>query len=79
MRIATLSPVAYEVTVLTDDCVSAGKCVASAPGFFAFDDEELAMVAADSPQPSDELLLRIARACPSSAIILTEDGVELDL
>ena len=34
----------YTVVLDTDECVSAGKCVASAPGFFVFDDDQIASV-----------------------------------
>ena len=70
---------AYEIELITDACMSAGKCVASAPGFFVFDDDELVAVDDAGPRPDDPVLLRIARACPSGAIQLSEDGVEVDL
>jgi len=69
----------YEVVVDNDQCVSAGKCVASAPGFFVFDDDELATVDRDGPRPDDAALLRIARACPSEAIMLLLDGEPVEL
>lgn len=69
----------YEVTVDGDECVSAGKCVASAPGFFVFDDDEISTVDQDGPRPDEAALLRIARACPNGAIRLTLDGVDVDL
>jgi len=69
----------YEVQVERDECVSAGKCVASGPGYFVFDDEELSMIAHDGTKPDDETLLRVARACPSGAIHLFADGDEVDL
>jgi len=69
----------YEVAVETDECVSAGKCVASAPGFFVFDDDEIATVRHDGPRPDDDTLLRIARACPSGAIKLRLDGVDVEV
>jgi ferredoxin len=69
----------YEISVDTDECVSAGKCVASAPGFFVFDDDEIATVSPDGPRPSEEAILHIARTCPSGAIKLTLDGVQLEL
>jgi ferredoxin len=69
----------YEVSVDTDECVSAGKCVASAPGFFVFDDDEIATVDHDGARPSEEAILHIARTCPSGAIRLRLDGVDLEL
>lgn len=69
---------AYEVRIDRECCVSSGKCVASEPGFFAFDDDELAVVRTDGTQPDDAAVLRVARACPSGAITLLVDGVELE-
>lgn len=56
------------VEVDRDACVSAGKCVAAAPAFFQFDDDELVVVDPSAPVPNDKLLLRIAKSCPSQAI-----------
>lgn len=70
----------YRVTVDQDECVSAGKCVATAPGFFVFDDDEIATVDTEGPRPDDEALLRIARACPSGAIRLSDaDGTPVEI
>lgn len=63
----------YRVSVDQDECVSAGKCVASAPGYFVFDEHEIATVAPEGPRPDDATLLRLARACPSGAIRLVDD------
>ncbi len=70
---------AYEVRLDQDECVSAGKCVASAPGFFVFDDVELATIDSDGRRPGDDQLLRIARACPSGAISVLVDGDPIEL
>ena len=32
----------YRVEIVTDDCMSSGKCVADFPTGFGFDDDELA-------------------------------------
>lgn len=69
----------YEVVVDQDECVSAGKCVASAPGFFVFDADQIVEMNPTGMPPDDALLLRIARACPSGAIRLRKDGVEVDI
>ncbi len=71
--------IAYEVQLDSDECVSAGKCVASAPGFFVFDDDEIGTVDQEGQRPGDDALLRIARQCPSGAIKLFADGVEVEL
>ncbi len=67
-----------EVEVDTDECVSAGRCVGSAPGFFVFDDDELAHVDPAGPRPADDVLRRIARQCPSGAIRLRRDGAVVE-
>jgi ferredoxin len=72
-------PMGYEVEIDSDECVSAGKCVASAPGFFVFDDDEIGAVDQSGPRPDDDALLRIARACPSGAIKVTLDGTPVEV
>jgi ferredoxin len=67
------------VWVDQDECVSAGRCVSAAPGFFRFGDDELAVVVEDATPPSDDALIRIARACPNGAIHVERNGVELEL
>ncbi len=69
----------YEVVLNEDECVSSGKCVASATGFFVFDADEIAAIDRETAQPDDATLLRIARQCPSGAIALRLDGVDVDL
>jgi ferredoxin len=71
--------VKYDVILDTDECVSAGKCVASAPQFFVFDDDEIATIDRAGDRPDDVALLRIARGCPSGAIKLQLDGVDIEL
>lgn len=73
------SPGRFEVHIDADECVSAGRCVGAAPGFFVFDDDELATVHLTGPRPVDDVLLRIARQCPSGAIRLRVDGVDVDV
>jgi len=72
-------PSELEVLIDRDECVSAGRCVSSAPGFFVFDGDELSTIDPSGPRPSDEALVRIARQCPSGAIRLRRDGVDVDL
>lgn len=69
----------YEIEIDVDECISAGKCVLAAPGFFVFGDDELASIDPTAPRPDDAALLRIARACPSGAIRLTENGAPVEL
>lgn len=65
---STLAAMTLRVEVDRDACVSAGKCVAAAPAFFQFDDDELVTIDQGAPLPKDALLLRIAKSCPSQAI-----------
>lgn len=69
----------YEVVVDQEECVSAGKCVASSGGFFVFDSDQIATIDPTGRRPDDETLLRIARACPSGAIRLRRDGVDVEI
>ena len=63
------------VRIEKDNCVSAGKCVADAPGGFGFDADELADVLPGVTTLTDEQLIRIARQCPGRAILLSDaDG-----
>jgi len=71
--------VGYDVILDSDVCVSAGRCVAMAPGFFVFDADEISTLVETGPRPEDGALLRIARSCPSGAIRLLLDGVDIDI
>ena len=74
-----MSDSGLHVWVDQDECVSAGRCVSAAPGFFRFGDDELAVVDESGARPSDEALVRIARSCPNGAIHLKRNGVEIEL
>lgn len=70
----------YTVTVDKDVCISSGKCVADAPGVFRFDDDEIAEAISERPDVADAVLLDLARACPSGAIVLRdEQGEEVEV
>lgn len=66
----------YRIEIVTDDCMSSGKCVADHPTVFDFDDDELAVLIDGAPTPSDGDLLRAARNCPSRALLLFDEGGE---
>ena len=68
-----------EASVDGDVCISSGRCIESAPGYFVFDDDELATVADGAEPPNEAALVRIARACPSEAITLRRDGEIVEL
>ncbi len=73
------SPSRLQIRIDQSECVSAGRCVATAPGLFHFDDDELAVIDEHAPLPDDETVLRIARACPNGAIHVSRDGVDVEL
>jgi ferredoxin len=53
-------------------CFGFGDCVDTAPGVFALDDEEKAIVL--DPDADDlDLILEAAQNCPVDAIIVTDD------
>ncbi len=70
----------YTVKIDKQSCLSSGRCVAVAPKAFGLDGDQLAETLAGVSSLPDELLLRIAKTCPSYAILLyDEQGRELDL
>lgn len=62
----------YRIEVDSDECMSAGNCVANHPGAFAFDDDELATVLPGCADLDDQTLIAAARRCPSGAIVLRD-------
>jgi len=69
---------AYRIEILVDDCMSSGKCVGDYPQTFDFDDEELAMLKEEGAVLSDDDMLRVARNCPSRALMVFDaDGTQI--
>lgn len=65
----------YRIEITLDDCMSSGKCVGDYPATFGFDDEELAVLIQGGVALSDDDMMRVARNCPSRAImVLDEDN-----
>jgi Protein of unknown function (DUF1271). len=62
-----------------DVCLSSGRCVADAPEAFRFDEDEIAYTVDGARMLDRARLFAIARACPSGAIRLTENGEPVDL
>jgi ferredoxin len=60
-------------------CIGAGACVEEAPAAFGFDDEHIAVVLPTAAENSDEKLLEVARVCPATAILIYDDGAEVDI
>ena len=60
-------------------CVGAGACIETAPKAFGFDDEHIAVVLPEAEQEADGKLLEVARECPATAILIYDDGKEVDI
>jgi ferredoxin len=71
--------VPYEVEVDQGACLSSGRCVASMGEVFAFDEDELATVRPGAALDDASALVRVARQCPSGAIVLRLGGAPADL
>ena len=69
----------YEAKVDRELCIGAGACIEDAPEAFAFDDEHLAVVLPEAKDEDDTKLLEVARACPATAILLYENGEEVNI
>ncbi|GAB3887062.1 ferredoxin [Kibdelosporangium lantanae] len=62
-----------EVEADRERCISAGRCMATAPNVFDQDDDGIVLVLAPRPDAADEDLVReSAYLCPALAIQLTE-------
>ncbi|MEK7643520.1 MAG: ferredoxin [Patescibacteria group bacterium] len=60
-----------------DLCIGAASCVAIAPGVFALDDENKAIVLNEKGADAETILLA-AQSCPTKAIILfDEEGKQI--
>lgn len=62
-----------KLSINVEDCMSSGKCVADYPSAFEFDDDELAVLTEGESGLTDEQRTRVARNCPSRAILLLDD------
>lgn len=61
----------YKVEVIREKCISAASCVAIAPGVFALDEEQLAIIL-DQDGNDDDTKLLAAQSCPTAAVIVTD-------
>jgi ferredoxin len=66
---------AYRIVVNREKCESNAECVSLAPTVFELDDEELCVVI-DPEGAKSKRILDAARACPTDAITLIDDGGE---
>ena len=74
----------YRVEVDGEVCISSGRCVAEHPEAFRFGpdgDDEVAETVPGAPPLPDDAALRLARACPSGALLVFDAGTgdEIDI
>lgn len=75
----------YRIEVDGEICISSGRCVAEYPDRFRFSheegDEEVAEGVPGAPPLPDDAALRLARSCPSSALMVfdADTGEEIDI
>lgn len=67
---------AYRIQVVTDDCMSSGKCIGDFPTAFGFDDDELAVLLAGAKSLGDHAMMQAARNCPSQALRVFDESGE---
>jgi ferredoxin len=70
------------VVVDGEVCISSGACVAAAPALFRFDRTgggEVAVLVPGAPLPADDVLVDLARGCPSGALRVFDGDEEIDV
>lgn len=67
----------YRIEVLKNLCISAGKCVSDGPKVFRFDADELAEPIHEQSDVELLALKKLARNCPSEAILIYSEQGEL--
>lgn len=67
------TPKVAKIFIDRDLCIGAASCVAIAPGVFALDDENKAVVINESGADSETIILA-AQSCPTRAIILYDEA-----
>lgn len=67
---------AIEVRVQRAFCISTKSCISAAPHTFALDPTLIATVVDPEGDPADDVV-RAAEACPTGAISVFRDGVQI--
>ena len=65
-----------EVEIDREVCMGSGNCVYEAPGAFDLDDDSVAFVVDPAGAPEDKVIAA-ARKCPSHAITVRRDNLNL--
>jgi ferredoxin len=72
-----LGPLTLQILINRDKCMGSGNCVFWAPQAFDLDDEGLSVVL-DPDQADENQLFQAREGCPTGAISLLRDGVEVE-
>lgn len=64
----------YIISINRALCIGAGSCVAIAPRAYALDNEAKAVFLPTMEEETDETLVDAAKACPTAAIIITDEN-----
>jgi ferredoxin len=72
-----LGPLTLQILINRDKCMGSGNCVFWAPQAFDLDDEGLSVVL-DPDQADESQLFQAREGCPTGAISLRWDGVEVE-
>jgi ferredoxin len=67
----------FRVKIDPTACIGSGSCIVAAPAGFRRDDEGRAVPTSDVAGLGDEVLLDVARNCPSGAIYLFDAQGEM--
>ncbi len=65
-----------DVRVQRARCIATKACVSAAPRTFALDPTQVAVVADAGGDPDDDIV-RAAESCPTGAIAVYRDGVQI--
>jgi ferredoxin len=61
-----------KVSVDRDKCIGAASCAAIAPGTFALDEENKAVVLDEAGWDTNEEIMMAAQSCPTLAVIIED-------
>jgi ferredoxin len=72
-----LGPLKLEIVINRDKCMGSGNCLFWAPRAFDLDDEGISVVL-DPAEADESKLVQARQGCPTGAISLWRDGVEVE-
>jgi ferredoxin len=65
---------AYRVRIDSEACIGSETCVTDAPQAFQLNEDGVAELQPGVSDLADQVLVRLARNCPSAAIVLYDEG-----